>query len=170
MASSFIQKSHHISSGYTVNMKFHEYLEKVLREKANVIPSKTAISEICLCHLTKFEALLKKMMSADPMEGIDPRYCIDLSETQAYLLEQARPILAEAGFLPDLLECLESKSSHFQTTELSDNTPMLTFLQICDLKPELLKMLEEQFPDDLGTKHFAKIYTCLKQDEPDMLN
>eukprot|EP00928_Gymnodinium_smaydae_P026162 TRINITY_DN20620_c1_g3_i2.p1 TRINITY_DN20620_c1_g3~~TRINITY_DN20620_c1_g3_i2.p1 ORF type:complete len:2734 (+),score=683.56 TRINITY_DN20620_c1_g3_i2:907-8202(+) len=163
MSTAFILKSGGaLSNEHAGEMLLSQYLRDVLSESAESLPSRTARSEVHLCHVDAFAKLLRQLINKDPMENVDPKYKAELPETLKAALLAARSRLPAA--LPEILgNVAEARLSE---SYIGANTSILDTLDATweDLTEdrEGLDALQKHFPRELQMQHWCAVYRLLR--------
>lgn len=115
MSKSFIlQSGGGLSKEHGGEMLLSEYLSNILAESHDSMPSRTARSEVHLCHIDSFVKLLRQIINKNPMDGIDPKYKTDLPKDLEDAIAAAKSNLPAAlvDFLGNFAEAHLTKETY----------------------------------------------------------
>jgi len=163
MSISFILKSGGGLSGeHAGEMHLIEYLRTVLSEGPESLPSATARAEVRLSHVDSFVKLLKQLVNKDPMDSIDPKYCVDLPKDLEDLVAASVERIPKELLLSVLANFAETRLTE---TWIGEEHKMLEILEsVEDLTEEAdnFQAVRDNLPDGLLMKHWAAVYKVLK--------
>eukprot|EP00927_Polykrikos_kofoidii_P043511 TRINITY_DN37576_c0_g1_i1.p1 TRINITY_DN37576_c0_g1~~TRINITY_DN37576_c0_g1_i1.p1 ORF type:complete len:1623 (-),score=285.47 TRINITY_DN37576_c0_g1_i1:81-4868(-) len=162
MSISFILKSGGaLSVEHAGEMLLSAYLHSVLSESRESLPSATARSEVHLCHVDALAKVLRHIINQDPMESVDPKYKVELSEELAGAVTNAKPHLPQV--LRDLIGSFAE--ARLVETWIGPETRMIdTLLVILDDASDTSTAsaaVQAHFPTSVLMKHWAAIYRAL---------
>jgi len=164
MSVSFILKSGGgLSTEQAGEMLLSNYLQTILAESPDSLPSATARAQVHLWHIDSFVKVLRQIINKDPLESVDPRYKAELPKELQDALIAAKPHIPEV-----LIEVLGTfAESTLTETFLADSSPMMDVLdpvmEGSDLTRADMNAVSENLPAGLLMKHWGAVYNLLKQ-------
>jgi len=164
MSVSFILKSGGgLSTEQAGEMLLSNYLQTILAENPDSLPSATAQAQVHLWHIDSFVKVLRQIINKDPLENVDPKYRAELPKELHDAMISAKPHIPEA-----LVEVLGNfAEAHLAETFLGENYPLIDVLATAmdefDLSREDSNAVNDNLPADLLMKHWGGVYTLLKQ-------
>jgi hypothetical protein len=154
------------------DMLLKEYFTKVLSDNsAESLPSNTACTEVRLKHIDAFTRLLKRVIDADPMDMVDPKFRQDLPEGLQTSLAAIKFPSQLSGLLASVAE------THLHSDGgMGENGKFLGTLgyvwEEAELDAEDLKILtdnlkraERDTGEELLLKHWVAVYRLVKAAE-----
>jgi len=168
MSKSFIlQSGGGLSKEHGGEMLLSEYLQNILAESHDSMPSRTARSEVHLCHIDSFVKLLRQIINKNPMDGIDPKYKIDLPKELADALAAVKSNLPAAfvDFLGNFAERHLTQETYIGgEVELMDIVNQSRDDDRYTLNPEDFATIQKSLSSvGLKMKHWAAVYNTLKE-------
>eukprot|EP00927_Polykrikos_kofoidii_P010323 TRINITY_DN14364_c0_g1_i2.p1 TRINITY_DN14364_c0_g1~~TRINITY_DN14364_c0_g1_i2.p1 ORF type:complete len:2263 (-),score=477.65 TRINITY_DN14364_c0_g1_i2:108-6365(-) len=164
MTATFIVHSREaLSSKALGQMKLSEYLEKVLQEEPEGLPSATARSEVYLCHLDHFVQVVRSIIHNDPMEPLNAKYKAEIStELEAALRSAAESMKDQVELIAMVME---RSVDYFRETTFDGAQNMSDWLPafIQDEDSHCSSLVEKAFPAELKLKHWEATYRVLKK-------
>jgi len=164
MSVSFILKSGGgLSTDQAGEMLLSNYLQTILSESPDSIPSATARAQVHLWHIDSFVKVLRQIINKNPLENMDPKYKADLPKDLEGALKSAKPHIPEI-----LIEVLGNfAETRLTETYLGENYPLIdvlgTAMDEFDLSRDDAAAVTDNLPEGLLMKHWGMVYTMLKQ-------
>eukprot|EP00931_Biecheleriopsis_adriatica_P017997 TRINITY_DN1271_c1_g1_i1.p1 TRINITY_DN1271_c1_g1~~TRINITY_DN1271_c1_g1_i1.p1 ORF type:complete len:4782 (+),score=1057.93 TRINITY_DN1271_c1_g1_i1:65-14410(+) len=164
MSISFILKAgSSLSKDHAGETRLSDYMQRVLSEPMESLPSATARADVRLFHVDSFVKVLKSVINKDPMDTIDVKYKAPLPKELETLVK---------GFAKDLPEGVVEMMGDFAEKGLSTGSigeketivptlePVREMLECSD---EAWDAVKKHFTDEMKLKHWASIYKILSQ-------
>jgi len=164
MSVSFILKSGGgLSTEQAGEMLLSNYLQTILSESADSLPSATARAQVQLRHIDSLVKVLKQIINKDPLENMDPKYKAELPKDLEDALKSAKPRIPEI-----LIEVLGNfAETRLTETYIGENYPLMdvlgTAMDEFGLSRDDAAAVADNLPEGLLVMHWGMIYAMLKQ-------
>jgi len=164
MSVSFILKSGGgLSTEQAGEMLLSNYLQTILSESPDSLPSATARAQVHLWHIDSFVKVLRQIINKDPLESVDPKYKVELPKELEDAVKSAKPHIPEI-----LIEVLGSfAEARLTETYLGENYSLIevlgTAMDEFDVSREDAAAVNDNLPEGLLMKHWGMVYRVLSQ-------
>jgi len=164
MSVSFILKSGGgLSTEQAGEMLLSNYLQTILSESPDSLPSATARAQVHLWHIDSFVKVLRQIINKDPLESVDPKYKVELPKELEDAVKAAKPHIPEI-----LIEVLGSfAEARLTETYLGENYSLIevlgTAMDEFDVSREDAAAVNDNLPEGLLMKHWGMVYRVLNQ-------
>eukprot|EP00929_Paragymnodinium_shiwhaense_P043162 TRINITY_DN22233_c0_g2_i1.p1 TRINITY_DN22233_c0_g2~~TRINITY_DN22233_c0_g2_i1.p1 ORF type:complete len:3205 (-),score=983.73 TRINITY_DN22233_c0_g2_i1:80-9475(-) len=167
MAATFIINSKEALVASTLGkMKLVDYMEQVLSEPGESLPSATARAEVHIHHVDAFVKLVKGVIYQDPMDALPGIYKAPLPPALEAGLQAAIMHEGLRGKLAMICEIMERGVEDFTSGTNAPSTPMVgwvaNFIDYREGDGPCARLVEQVFPAGLEMQHWEASYRVLK--------